>query len=85
MMTRGEVALIAAQKGRRVGGVGPRVFHGAVIPLIKSRPLRRPLALKALFTKKCRPCRIRAKRKRKIIGKMLAWVDARSAPTTNPL
>ena len=50
MMTRGEVALIVAQKGLEVGVVDP-VYFTAVILLIVVSSVLTPLALKALFTK----------------------------------
>ena len=50
MMTRGEVALIVAQKGLEVGVVEP-VYFTAVILLIVVSSVATPLALKALFTK----------------------------------
>ena len=50
MMTRGEVALIVAQKGLEVGVVEP-VYFTAVILLIVFSSVATPLALKALFTK----------------------------------
>ena len=50
MMTRGEVALIVAQKGLEVGVVDP-VYFTAVILLIVVSSVATPLALKALFTK----------------------------------
>ena len=50
MMTRGEVALIVAQKGLEVGVVVP-VYFTAVILLIVVSSVATPLALKALFTK----------------------------------
>ena len=50
MMTRGEVALIVAQKGLEVGVVEP-VYFTAVILLIVISSVATPLALKALFTK----------------------------------
>ena len=50
MMTRGEVALIVAQKGLEVGGVDP-VYFTAVILLIVVSSVATPLALQALFTK----------------------------------
>ena len=50
MMTRGEVALIVAQKGLEVGVVDP-VYFTAVILLIVVSSIATPLALKALFTK----------------------------------
>ena len=54
MMTRGEVALIVAQKGLEVGVVEP-VYFTAVILLIVVSSVATPLALKALFTK-IAPC-----------------------------
>ena len=48
MMTRGEVALIVAQKGLEVGVVDP-VYFTAVILLIVVSSVATPLALKALF------------------------------------
>ena len=50
MMTRGEVALIVAQKGLEVGVVDP-VYFTAVILLIVVSSVLTPLALKVLFTK----------------------------------
>ena len=50
MMTRGEVALIVAQKGLEVGVVDP-VYFTAVILLIVVSSVLTPLVLKALFTK----------------------------------
>ena len=50
MMTRGEVALIVAQKGLKVGVVNP-VYFTAVILLIVVSSVATPLVLKALFTK----------------------------------
>ena len=50
MMTRGEVALIGAQKGLAVGVVDP-VYFTAVILLIVVSSVATPLVLKALFTK----------------------------------
>ena len=50
MMTRGEVALIVAQKGLEVGVVDP-VYFTAVILLIVVSSVATPLALKAMFTK----------------------------------
>ena len=50
MMTRGEVALIVAQKGLDVGVVDP-VYFTAVILLIVVSSVATPLVLKALFTK----------------------------------
>ena len=50
MMTRGEVALIVAQKGLAVGVVDP-VYFTAVILLIVVSSVATPLALKAMFTK----------------------------------
>lgn len=50
MMTRGEVALIVAQKGLDVGVVNP-VYFTAVILLIVVSSVATPLVLKALFTK----------------------------------
>ena len=50
MMTRGEVALIVAQKGLEVGVVEP-VYFTAVILLIVVSSVATPLSLKALFTK----------------------------------
>lgn len=50
MMTRGEVALIVAQKGLAIGVVDP-VFFTAVILLIVVSSIVTPLALKALFAK----------------------------------
>ncbi|MCI6355605.1 MAG: cation:proton antiporter [Gemmiger formicilis] len=50
MMTRGEVALIVAQKGLEVGVVDP-VYFTAVILLIVVSSVATPLVLKALFTK----------------------------------
>ena len=50
MMTRGEVALIVAQKGLEVGVVNP-VYFTAVILLIVVSSVATPLVLKALFTK----------------------------------
>ena len=50
MMTRGEVALIVAQKGLAVGVVDP-VYFTAVILLIVVSSVATPLVLKALFTK----------------------------------
>ena len=50
MMTRGEVALIVAQKGLEVGVVDP-VYFTAVILLIVVSSVMTPLVLKMLFTK----------------------------------
>ena len=50
MMTRGEVALIVAQKGLDIGVVDS-VYFTAVILLIVVSSVATPLALKALFTK----------------------------------
>ena len=50
MMTRGEVALIVAQKGLDIGVVDP-VYFTAVILLIVVSSVATPLVLKALFTK----------------------------------
>ncbi len=50
MMTRGEVALIVAQKGLEVDVVNP-VYFTAVILLIVVSSVATPLVLKALFTK----------------------------------
>ncbi len=50
MMTRGEVALIVAQKGLEIGVVDP-VYFTAVILLIVVSSVATPLVLKALFTK----------------------------------
>ena len=50
IMTRGEVALIVAQKGLEVGVVNP-VYFTAVILLIVVSSVATPLVLKALFTK----------------------------------
>ena len=50
MISRGEVALIVAQKGLEVGVVEP-VYFTAVILLIVVSSVATPLALKALFTK----------------------------------
>ena len=50
MMTRGEVALIVAQKGLAVGVVDP-VYFTAVILLIVVSSVATPLVLKALFAK----------------------------------
>ena len=50
MMTRGEVALIVAQKGLDVGVVDP-VYFTAVILLIVVSSVATPLVLKLLFTK----------------------------------
>ena len=50
MMTRGEVALIVAQKGLEVGVVDP-VYFTAVILLIVVSSVATPLVLKVLFTK----------------------------------
>ena len=50
MMTRGEVALIVAQKGLAIGVVYP-VYFTAVILLIVVSSVATPLVLKALFTK----------------------------------
>ena len=50
MMTRGEVALIVAQKGLAVGMVEP-VYFAAVILLILVSSVATPLALKALFAR----------------------------------
>ena len=50
MMTRGEVALIVAQKGLAIGVVDA-VYFTAVILLIVVSSVATPLALKALFTK----------------------------------
>ena len=50
MMTRGEVALIVAQKGLEGGVVDP-VYFTAVILLIVVSSVATPLVLKALFTK----------------------------------
>ena len=50
MMTRGEVALIVAQKGLDIGVVEP-VYFTAVILLIVVSSVATPLVLKALFTK----------------------------------
>ena len=50
MMTRGEVALIVAQKGLEVGVVDP-VYFTAVILLIVVSSVATPLVLKLLFTK----------------------------------
>ena len=51
MMTRGEVALIVAQKGLDVGVVDS-VYFTAVILLIVVSSVATPLALKAMFTKR---------------------------------
>lgn len=48
MMTRGEVALIVAQKGLAAGVVEP-VYFTAVILMIVVSSVATPLALKALF------------------------------------
>ena len=58
MMTRGEVALIVAQKGLGVGVVDP-VYFTAVILLIVVSSIVTPLALKGLFSKGQRPCPLR--------------------------
>ncbi len=50
MMTRGEVALIVAQKGLDIGVVDS-VYFTAVILLIVVSSVATPLVLKALFTK----------------------------------
>ena len=50
MMTRGEVALIVAQKGLDIGVVDP-VYFTAVILLIVVSSVATPLVLKALFAK----------------------------------
>ena len=50
MMTRGEVALIVAQKGLDIGVVDP-VYFTAVILLIVVTSVATPLVLKVLFTK----------------------------------
>ena len=50
MMTRGEVALIVAQKGLAIGVVDA-VYFTAVILLIVVSSVATPLVLKALFTK----------------------------------
>ena len=50
MMTRGEVALIVAQKGLEVGVVDP-VYFTAVILLIVVSSVLTPLVLKVLFSK----------------------------------
>ena len=50
MMTRGEVALIVAQKGLEIGVVDS-VYFTAVILLIVVSSVATPLVLKALFTK----------------------------------
>ena len=50
MMTRGEVALIVAQKGLDIGVVDP-VYFTAVILLIVVSSVTTPLVLKVLFTK----------------------------------
>ena len=50
MMTRGEVALIVAQKGLEINVVDP-VYFTAVILLIVVSSVATPLVLKALFTK----------------------------------
>ena len=50
MMTRGEVALIVAQKGLDIGVVNP-VYFTAVILLIVVSSVATPLVLKVLFTK----------------------------------
>ena len=50
MMTRGEVALIVAQKGLDIGVVAP-VYFTAVILLIVVSSVATPLVLKVLFTK----------------------------------
>ena len=50
MMTRGEVALIVAQKGLAVNVVDP-VYFTAVILLIVVSSVATPLVLKKLFTK----------------------------------
>ncbi|MBM6901062.1 cation:proton antiporter, partial [Gemmiger formicilis] len=49
MMTRGEVALIVAQKGLAVNAVDP-VYFTAVILLIVVSSVATPLVLKKLFT-----------------------------------
>lgn len=49
MMTRGEVALIVAQKGLSVGLISP-VYFSAVILLIIVSSIATPIILKALFT-----------------------------------
>ena len=50
MMTRGEVALIVAQKGLEVGVVDP-VYFTAVILMIVVSSVATPLVLKNLFVK----------------------------------
>ena len=50
MMTRGEVALIVAQKGLDIGVVDP-VYFTAVLLLIVVSSVATPLVLKVLFTK----------------------------------
>ena len=50
MMTRGEVALIVAQKGLDIGVVDP-VYFTAVILLVVVSSVATPLVLKVLFTK----------------------------------
>lgn len=51
MMTRGEVALIVAQKGLSVGLVEP-VYFTSVILLIIVSSIATPILLKVLFSKK---------------------------------
>lgn len=70
MMTRGEVALIVAQKGLEVGVVDP-VYFTAVILLIVVSSVATPLALKALFTKMPPVPHPSQTRERKITCKML--------------
>ncbi len=52
MMTRGEVALIVAQKGLSVGLLTPEYFT-AVILLIIASSIATPILLKLLYTKDC--------------------------------
>ena len=54
MMTRGEVALIVAQKGLEVGVVDP-VYFTAVILLIVVSSVATPLALKPCLQNAARP------------------------------
>ena len=49
MMTRGEVALIVAQKGLAVGMIDPKYFTSVILLIIISSMLV-PILLKKLFT-----------------------------------
>ena len=50
MMTRGEVALIVAQKGLSVGMIGSQFFTSVIILIIVSSVLT-PILLKILYSK----------------------------------